>query len=235
MEIREDLGPQKKRAALVLLAVLLALGALHLRLAQLQLVQGSTWRRLAENNRQRRIPLASPRGRIYDRRGVVLADNVHQQAEARLAGADAPADREIARLALGAGEHQVAEAGEAGEGLRPAAETAAEPRHLGQAARDQGRSSVGAVSQTIGNPRGYGQHVLDRAAELHADYVIAGVGAKLRTVKQFRYPLGVGGILRRDGHCRGQAASDLGGETGPRQRRDGRFARQLFEAVGTAA
>lgn len=76
MELREDLGPQKKRAALVLIAVLVALGALHLRLAQLQLVQGTTWRRLAENNRLRRVPLASPRGRIYDRRGVVLADNV---------------------------------------------------------------------------------------------------------------------------------------------------------------
>lgn len=76
MEIREDLGPQKKRAAVALIVALLAFGALHLRLGQLQLMQGSTWRRLAENNRLRRVPLVSPRGRIYDRRGVVLADNV---------------------------------------------------------------------------------------------------------------------------------------------------------------
>ena len=76
MEIREDLGPQKKRAAVALLVVLLAFGALHLRLAQLELIQGPTWRRLAENNRMRRIPQTSPRGRIYDRRGVVLANNV---------------------------------------------------------------------------------------------------------------------------------------------------------------
>ncbi len=76
MEIREDLGPQKKRAAVALIVVLLLFGGLHLRLGQLQLMQGTTWRRLAENNRLRRIPLISPRGRIYDRRGVVLADNV---------------------------------------------------------------------------------------------------------------------------------------------------------------
>ncbi len=76
MEIREDLASQKRRAAIALVAVVLAFGAIHLRLGQLQLIQGSTWRRLAENNRLRRIPLMSPRGRIYDRRGIVLSDNI---------------------------------------------------------------------------------------------------------------------------------------------------------------
>jgi penicillin-binding protein 2 len=76
MEIREDLGGQKKRAAAALIGVLLVFGALHLRLGQLQIVQGPTWRRLAENNRLRGVPLPSQRGRIYDRRGVVLADNI---------------------------------------------------------------------------------------------------------------------------------------------------------------
>jgi penicillin-binding protein 2 len=76
MEIREDLAPLKRRTAVILIAVFVALGALHLRIAQLQLVQGGTWRRMAENNRLRRLPLTSQRGRIYDRRGVVLADNL---------------------------------------------------------------------------------------------------------------------------------------------------------------
>ncbi len=75
MEIREDLGPQRLRAALLLLAVLLALGALHLRLAQLQLVDGATWHSLAENNRLRLVPLPCFRGRVYDCHGQVLADN----------------------------------------------------------------------------------------------------------------------------------------------------------------
>lgn len=57
------------------MVVFLLLGGLHLRLAQLQIVEGGHWRRMAENNRLRRLPLASVRGRIYDRRGHVLADN----------------------------------------------------------------------------------------------------------------------------------------------------------------
>lgn len=76
MEIREDLASQKRRAAIALVAVIVAFGGIQLRLGQLQLIEGSTWRRLAENNRLRRIPLMSPRGRIYDRRGIVLSDNV---------------------------------------------------------------------------------------------------------------------------------------------------------------
>jgi len=76
MEIRENLGPVRQRSVILLLAVFLALGALHVRIAQLQLVEGAHWRRMAENNRLRRLPLAAVRGRIYDRRGQVLADNL---------------------------------------------------------------------------------------------------------------------------------------------------------------
>ncbi|MCU0303156.1 MAG: penicillin-binding protein 2 [Thermoanaerobaculales bacterium] len=76
MEIREDLGPLRRRATLLLLAVFLTLGALHLRVAQLQLLEGEHWRQMAENNRLRRLPLPAVRGRIYDRRGNVLADNL---------------------------------------------------------------------------------------------------------------------------------------------------------------
>jgi len=60
----------------LLLAIFFVLGVLHLRIAQLQLIEGAHWRRMAENNRLRRLPLAAVRGRIYDRRGQVLADNL---------------------------------------------------------------------------------------------------------------------------------------------------------------
>jgi penicillin-binding protein 2 len=76
VEIREDLGPVRKRAVLLFLTTFIALGALHFRVAQLQLIEGAHWRRMAENNRLRRLPLAAVRGRIYDRRGHVLADNL---------------------------------------------------------------------------------------------------------------------------------------------------------------
>jgi len=76
MDLREDLGPLRRRGVALTLFVLAALGLLHARLAMLQLVQGAQWRALAENNRVRRVPVEAARGRIYDRRGAVLAENV---------------------------------------------------------------------------------------------------------------------------------------------------------------
>ena len=76
MELREDLGPLRRRTAFLFLLVFASLGLLHLRLVDLQLVHGAEWRDLAENNRLRRLPLPGPRGWIYDRRGEVLAENV---------------------------------------------------------------------------------------------------------------------------------------------------------------
>ena len=76
MELREDIAPLRRRTAFLFLLVFALLGLLHLRLIDLQLVHGSEWRDLAENNRLRRLPLPGPRGWIYDRRGQVLAENV---------------------------------------------------------------------------------------------------------------------------------------------------------------
>ena len=76
MELREDIGPLRRRTAFLLVLVFAVLGLLHLRLIDLQLVHGTQWRDLAENNRLRRLPLPGPRGWIYDRRGLVLAENL---------------------------------------------------------------------------------------------------------------------------------------------------------------
>jgi penicillin-binding protein 2 len=76
MELREDIGPLRRRTAFLFLLVFAALGLLHLRLVDLQIVHGAQWRNLAENNRLRRLPMPGPRGWIYDRRGNVLAENV---------------------------------------------------------------------------------------------------------------------------------------------------------------
>ena len=76
MELREDSAPVRRRAVALFVLVFAALGLLHLRLADLQLVHGGQWRDLAENNRLRRLPLPGPRGSIYDRRGSVLAENL---------------------------------------------------------------------------------------------------------------------------------------------------------------
>ena len=50
-------------------------GVLGLRLAQLQLLEGMAYRLAAERNRSQIIYQTAPRGRIYDRKGTVLATN----------------------------------------------------------------------------------------------------------------------------------------------------------------
>jgi len=45
-----------------------------------QLVQGSYYRELAENNRLRKLPIKAPRGLIFDRNGRLLVENIPSYA-----------------------------------------------------------------------------------------------------------------------------------------------------------
>ncbi|MEO0080001.1 MAG: hypothetical protein ABIK44_04930 [candidate division WOR-3 bacterium] len=74
MEIRltESIGGiQHKRLTHVLFILL---GTLLLRLVYLQVIRGSRYARLSERNRVRQVILPAPRGRIFDRNGVPIAD-----------------------------------------------------------------------------------------------------------------------------------------------------------------
>ena len=55
----------------------------------------------------------------------------------------------------------------------------AEPRHLGEPARDQRGPRVEAQAQPVRDSRGHRHHVLERAAELDPDDVVVGVDAEL--------------------------------------------------------
>ncbi len=55
-----------------ILAVALALASLIARLTQVQIFEGARYAAAARANQIRRIPVAAPRGRIFDRNGVVL-------------------------------------------------------------------------------------------------------------------------------------------------------------------
>ena len=57
---------------LLILGFLIIMG----RLAELQIIKGAYYKGLAEGNRIRRVPIVAARGRILDRNGVVLVDNV---------------------------------------------------------------------------------------------------------------------------------------------------------------
>ncbi len=65
-----------RRALVALVVVLGALLALVGRLAYLQVLNHEHFATLSENNRVKLLPLAPTRGRIFDRNGVLLADNL---------------------------------------------------------------------------------------------------------------------------------------------------------------
>jgi penicillin-binding protein 2 len=65
----------KKSSLYLLIFVFTLLGILMIRLFVMQIINGTYYKGLSENNRVRIIAVAAPRGKIMDRTGVVLADN----------------------------------------------------------------------------------------------------------------------------------------------------------------
>jgi penicillin-binding protein 2 len=74
--IRENLDRLQTRSQALLVASLVLLTLLGGSLIQFQILERDRWTRLAVNNRLRKLPVPSTRGRIFDRSGAVLADNV---------------------------------------------------------------------------------------------------------------------------------------------------------------
>ncbi|MGC8872990.1 MAG: penicillin-binding protein 2 [Chloroflexia bacterium] len=73
-------GPRKQkplwRFLLLRMLLLAAFAALGARLWYLQIVEGARYREVAEGNRRRVVPMLPLRGRIFDRTGRLLAENV---------------------------------------------------------------------------------------------------------------------------------------------------------------
>jgi penicillin-binding protein 2 len=65
----------RRRATVAGTLVFLAFGLLVFRYAWLQVVQHDRYQTLSDNNRIKLQAIAPPRGYIYDRNGVLLADN----------------------------------------------------------------------------------------------------------------------------------------------------------------
>jgi penicillin-binding protein 2 len=79
--------------------VALALLALILRLVEIQLLKGARYRAAAQANQVRLIPVAAPRGTIYDRHGVVIARSRPSFAVALIPSEVSSVHGELARLA----------------------------------------------------------------------------------------------------------------------------------------
>lgn len=73
--VRDDLRPLQRRLAALLLLTLFGILILLSRLWVLQVLQQERWRRLAESNRLRKVPLEAPRGTVKDVNGEILVDN----------------------------------------------------------------------------------------------------------------------------------------------------------------
>ncbi|HSB43484.1 MAG TPA: penicillin-binding protein 2 [Nitrospira sp.] len=71
-----ELGELQRRLVVLRVGLLLVVALLALRLWHLQIREGPYYRDLSENNRTRSVILEPARGLIYDRNGVLLANNV---------------------------------------------------------------------------------------------------------------------------------------------------------------
>src|SRR5215813_4923541 len=71
-----ELGELQRRLVVLRVGLLLVVALLALRLWHLQIREGPYYRDLSENNRTRSVIIEPARGLIYDRNGVLLANNV---------------------------------------------------------------------------------------------------------------------------------------------------------------
>jgi len=71
-----DLGELQRRLIVLRIGLLMVVALLGLRLWHLQIREGPYYRDLSENNRTRSVILEPARGLIYDRNGILLANNV---------------------------------------------------------------------------------------------------------------------------------------------------------------
>ena len=75
MRIYEDLRGLQGRLAVIQWVMVGLMALLAVTFWQLQVLRGTYYRNLAENNRIRPVPIPAPRGLLFDRNGRVLVDN----------------------------------------------------------------------------------------------------------------------------------------------------------------
>ena len=66
----------RRRAKGLVFATCVILAGLIIAFFRLQVLQSDDWVLRASSNRVRVLPIPAPRGMIYDRNGIIIADNV---------------------------------------------------------------------------------------------------------------------------------------------------------------
>ena len=149
-----------------------------------------------------------------------------------LALAQGAAEAHVARLRAAAGEQEIAEAGQPHQGLRPRAQRLAEAPHLGEAAGDERGMGAGAQRLALDDAGGDGQHVLDGAAELHADRVRRAVDPERPAAQRLGQAHAQRLVGAGQGQRRRQPAHHVGGEARPRQDGERRLRQALAQHLG---
>ena len=133
-----------------------------------------------------------------------------------MAAAEIDAKGEIARLRTGAGQKQIAEAGQARHGFSLRAISFAEADQFGETARGQCGQGAGAETAAGNDAGGDGEHILCRAADFNTAQVARMIGPKRRRPDRPRQRAGKRPVGRRQRHRRRHAARHVGGEARPR-------------------
>ncbi len=134
------------------------------------------------------------------------------------------ADAAVARQIAGGGQYQIAQTAQAHEGIGLPAQRHAQPRKLGQPTGDERRARVVAQAHAVTHPGSDGQHILHRAAHLHAHDIGRGVDAHCSVMQGRHGRLTQRGVGASQSERHGQTASDLqrktraGERTGRRRR-----------------
>jgi len=66
----------RQRLVRLTMIIIIAFAILVVKMGYLQIIKGNYYRKISENNRIRLIPIAAPRGKIYDRNGKILAQDI---------------------------------------------------------------------------------------------------------------------------------------------------------------
>ena len=134
-----------------------------------------------------------------------------------------------------AGDHEVADAGEAGEGFGAGAHGDAEAGHFGEAPGDEGAFGIVAVAESVADAGGESDDVLEGSAELDAGDIGGGVGAEGGAVEEGLEKGGGGGGGAGDGDGGGHAAGGLGGQGGAGEDGGGGDMPEVADGLGGAA
>ena len=131
----------------------------------------------------------------------------------RLAGRQRQANAAVAREITGAGQDQIAHAGQTHEGFGPGAERDTEAGNFDQTTRHQGSTGIQAQPEAIADAGGNGHDVLHRTADFGTDDIVVGIQAQARAMQGLGHRLGKSGIGGSERNGRRQTTRHLVGET----------------------